>query len=634
MNSKLRRAPVDIFVICYERTPTLNHCLQSIKKHTSNIAHRVIVIEGKKSAAENRNIALSKVRSPWFVLMDDDVIVTNGWLDTLLNYISPEIGQIQPKILFPNGKVFVAEKVFITPWGENRVVGKGEKDKGQFDYVRIVELLSGTCSLYNSAILKDCKFDINYKGTQWEDCDFSMQIKKSGFYLLYCGKSVVYHHHFYRNPVNKNYEYFKEKWFGPRELTKRGVIYIGLACDLNCIFCYYKHSPKKTFRPYSEIKQECCRFRRFYGNTHVDISGGEPTIHPDIYQIVEYCRSIELLPTIITHGQRLSKEFVKTLKQAGIEDFLISYHGPEEEHDYLIRKPGGYKRMQQGIENLINAEIPFRINTVVTKINYKTLPRLVDEFLEIKPRVVNFIMFNPFEEWIGSSQQFFQIRYSEASPYVKEAVSILTAQNIETHVRYMPFCLAKGFEKYVMNFPQMPYDKWEWDFKPGHPLRGEYDYLYYALRESCIRYAQGIVCQECSLKLICSGLPKQYARVYGWDELNPQLGLIVRDPLYFKTKKSSPPIFSPKSQPPFNGTIEDVVKVYPWLSNSDPLILHHLVPMENLKPLFTRREIWIRNIFRVAIDILKICGGRWLKRAIPSKIQKWMNRVIKRMTFY
>lgn len=615
--------PIDIFVICYERTAMLERCLEGIRKYTAGIKHRVVIVEGRRSAAENRNIALSKVTSAWFVMMDDDVVVTPGWLETMLSFIDDKVGQIQPKLLFANGKIFSAEKVFTTPWGDNTVVGMGEKDKGQFNYVRVSELLSGTCCLYNIQVLKTCSFDTDYEGAQWEDCDFSMQIRREGFHLLYCGEAKVHHYNLYRNPSTENFTYFKKKWFGRRELIRRGVLYVGFACDLNCVFCYYKYKQKRDFRPLQELKRECDEFKRFYGNTHVDISGGEPTIYPKIIQLVEHCRAIDLLPTIITHGQRLSKDLVAELKQAGTEDFLISYHGHEKEYDYLVQNPGGYKAMCQGITNVINAGIPFRINTVITNVNYKTLPSLAHEFVKIKTQGVDFIMFNPWESWLSHSLEGFHVRYSDVASYLKEAISILDSSEITSYASFMPFCLFGGFEKCVMNYPQLCFNNdWGWDYKEGHKLRGEYDYLYYALKESRIRYDQGPLCQKCSLRLICSGLPKQYGKGVGWDELRPRGGVIIRDPIHFNTAKAEVTPVSCDEGPLSKYMIADLAKTYPWLKDSDPLILHQAVPFDHLKPLC--KPPLVRRVIPIFFSVAGMLGGRWLKRRLPQPVQRWV----------
>lgn len=587
---------IDIFVICYERTPLLDKCLDSIQEHTTNIPHRVIVIEGKRSAADNRNIALSQVVSSWFVIMDDDVEVTSGWLDKMLCCTKEDIGQIQAKLIMVQKKIFAAEKVFTTPWGNDKVVAQSQADKGQYNYVRTVELLSGTCCLYNKKILQSCSFDSNYKGSQWEDCDFSLQIRRNGFNLLYCGESEAYHHHLFRKPTYSNGPYFNNKWFGKRELTKRGVLYVGYACDIDCVFCYYRFADVKKFKSLRALKKECERFKKFYGDSHVDITGGEPTICPRIVELVEYCNKIDLKPTIITHGQNLSKELVSSLKQAGIEDFLVSYHGPQAEHNYLVGKTGGYKAMRAGIQNIIESGLPFRTNTVVTRMNYKSLSTLVGEFLKIKPKVVNLIMFNPFEEWIKTKRQNFQVKYSQAAPYLMEAISVLVEQKIETHLRYAPFCLFPGFEAYIMNFPQLPFDKWEWDTKRGHVLKGEYDYLYYASWESRERYDYPPACRRCSLQLICSGMPKQYNREFGCEELKPRGGMLIRDPLYFNTLKHDSTAENYYNESSLVYEPKQFIAVYPSLKNSDPLLFHKATPLSSIKPLDKMRAPGFRNI--------------------------------------
>ena len=148
-----------------------------------------------------------------------------------------------------------------------------------------------------------------------------MQIVKNGFRLLYCGTSTVFHHNLYREAKNENFANFQRKWFCDRSITQRGVLSVGLACDIECIFCYYRHSDKKAFRSLDELKEEATKLRVFYGNSRVDITGGEPTIYPYLVPLVEHCHKIGLKPSIITHGQRLSRDLVVRLKLAGVEDF-------------------------------------------------------------------------------------------------------------------------------------------------------------------------------------------------------------------------------------------------------------------------------------------------------------------------
>ena len=534
---------IDIVIPCYERTPILDTCLRKLKEYTKN--YNLILIEGKRSAAANRALGIRQVKSDWFVMLDDDVLVTEGWLNQLLKLRREDVGQIQPKVLFADGKIFSAGIDFFDKTNPN--IGFKQKDKGKFNYVRERELLNGCCSLYNSKILEVCEFDENYKGSQYEDLDFSMQIKKAGYKLIYCGKSTVYHYALYRNPLaSENFKYYKQKWFKAREIreiTRRGVLYTGYVCDLNCVFCYYRFE-KKTLHPLELMKKEAHALRYKYDCEFVDITGGEPTIHPEIIEFVRYCKEIGLLPTIITHGQKLeNKDFCKSLKEAGIKDFLISCHGTESIHDKLIgtKKPG-YKSMRKGMENLNNLGIPFRTNTVITKQNYKTLPDLAQELIDVSPTVCNFISFNPFQSWRNKDEISFQARHSDIAPYMKEAVKKMEEENIEVNVRYFPFCQLKGFEKNIMNYPQLSYDKWEWEFSSqigGSKYTHEYQYLARAKRIQNDLYKKSKKCLRCSLRFICDGFTKEYVNNIGFGEEKPYEGILVIDPLYFTSRDTT-----------------------------------------------------------------------------------------------
>jgi len=115
-----------------------------------------------------------------------------------------------------------------------------------------------------------------------------------------------------------------------RDLTRRGVVWLGQTCNLNCYFCYFrekidnKEHPEHPFMSLEKAKRIMHTLRYVYGNTAVDIQGGEPTIYPHIFELIEYCNEIGLEPTLITNGIVLSDEkIVKRYKEVGIKDFFI-----------------------------------------------------------------------------------------------------------------------------------------------------------------------------------------------------------------------------------------------------------------------------------------------------------------------
>lgn len=215
---------IDIIIPIYSRTIHTEKCLESIKNFTKN--YNLILIEKMNSAAQNINEGLKQVKSGWFVIMDDDIIVSPGWLETLKMYREPSIGQIQPKMLMPfNGRIWSAD-VSLSPLAQKGFMGL---DKEEYNEVKEAEMLTGGCGLYNSEILKKgIKQDQNFKGSQYNDIDFSLQIKKAGFKLLYCGKVPVIHHHLFKQSQNStNNAYLKGKWqdiFPIKEFNKSPII--------------------------------------------------------------------------------------------------------------------------------------------------------------------------------------------------------------------------------------------------------------------------------------------------------------------------------------------------------------------------------------------------------------------------
>ncbi len=81
-----------------------------------------------------------------------------------------------------------------------------------------------------------------------------------------------------------------------RTLSKRGVLWLGQTCNLRCYFCYFlnriadSEHPEHPFMSLEKCKEICHTLRYFYGNTAIDIQGGEPTIYPEILELIRLSR--------------------------------------------------------------------------------------------------------------------------------------------------------------------------------------------------------------------------------------------------------------------------------------------------------------------------------------------------------
>jgi len=259
-----------------------------------------------------------------------------------------------------------------------------------------------------------------------------------------------------------------------RTLSKRGVLWLGQTCNLRCYFCYFLNRiadtehPEHAFMSLEKSKEICHTLRHFYGNTGIDIQGGEPTIYPGILELITYCRDIGLYPTLITNGLVLAKpEKLAEFKEAGIRDFLVSLHGIDDVHDEVVCRKGSYVKIIQAIENMVEQDVPFRFNCTMSKPVVELLPEIAKKAIHYGANAVNFIAFNPFEDQETGIRTHDNVaRYSEIKPKLTEAMDILDDAGIECNVRYLPICMAEErHRKNFYNFQQLPYDHHEWDYQ-------------------------------------------------------------------------------------------------------------------------------------------------------------------------
>ena len=259
-----------------------------------------------------------------------------------------------------------------------------------------------------------------------------------------------------------------------RILTKRGVIWLGQTCNQRCYFCYFinriedhKH-PEHAFMSLEKSCHIADTLRNFYGNTAVDIQGGEPTVHKDILALITHCRDIGLYPTLITNGLLLAKPgSIARYRDAGLRDFLVSLHGIGDTHDEVVGVKGAYNKITAALKQMQAEKFPFRINCTMSKPVVPVIKEIAEKAIEYGALAMNYIAFNPFNDQVTGHRRTDTVaKYSEIMPGLTAAMDLLEEAGIEVNVRYMPLCLAeKRHRKNFYNYQQLSYDLHEWDYQ-------------------------------------------------------------------------------------------------------------------------------------------------------------------------
>lgn len=176
-----------------------------------------------------------------------------------------------------------------------------------------------------------------------------------------------------------------------------GLIEITQRCNMNCPVCY-ANANQGEFLSLKKIGEMMDFFQASEGNQAevLQISGGEPTLHPNIIEIIQMARDKNIQYVMLnTNGIRMAEDeaFVRTLKQfvGGFEVYL-QFDGLSENVHQVLRGANILEMKLKAIENLCKFGVPTTLVSTVTRgINDGELGNLFAFALE-KPyiRGINF----------------------------------------------------------------------------------------------------------------------------------------------------------------------------------------------------------------------------------------------------
>jgi GT2 family glycosyltransferase/glycosyltransferase involved in cell wall biosynthesis len=185
---------------------------------------RVILNEENESFAKANNRASDAAEGEYLVYLNNDTIVTQGWITRLLHHLKtdPTIGMIGP-VSNAVGNEAKIEVDYTSPDGIDAFASLycRKHDGEVFD----IPVLALFCSMIKRSILEGIgRLDESYGVGMFEDDDLCMRIKNAGFRLV-CAEDVFIHHFqqgtfklmqpdVYKQVFESNRSKFEEKW-GP-----------------------------------------------------------------------------------------------------------------------------------------------------------------------------------------------------------------------------------------------------------------------------------------------------------------------------------------------------------------------------------------------------------------------------------
>jgi len=190
-------------------------------------------------------------------------------------------------------------------------------------------------------------------------------------------------------------------------------------CNLRCPVCYAASGPERQqFRTLAQIEKMLDAVVRNEGHPDVvQLSGGEPTMHPDFFTIVEMAKARPIKHLMVnTNGVRIAQEEVFAKRLAEVrEDFEVYLQFDSFERDPLMQLRGADLRRvrQDAIEKLNRYNISTNLVVTLKKgLNDHEIGKIIDYALQ-QP-CVRGVTFQPIQD-AGRLEKWVPTENEEAS---------------------------------------------------------------------------------------------------------------------------------------------------------------------------------------------------------------------------
>ena len=125
--------------------------------------------------------------------------------------------------------------------------------------------------------------------------------------------------------------------------------------------------------------------------THTDphkvfviVSGGEPTMRPDLEECGKGIYSRGFPWGMVTNAYGLTPERYSRLLRSGLHSMTISLDGLQENHDWLRGMPNSFERASRAIKMVVDSNaIAFDVVTCVNRRNFKELPLIKEHLISL-----------------------------------------------------------------------------------------------------------------------------------------------------------------------------------------------------------------------------------------------------------
>ena len=286
----------------------------------------------------------------------------------------------------------------------------------------------------------------------------------------------------------------------------KALLKVGYACNNNCVFCH--SAPHRGTDATLKQLETKIREAASLGAEMLVLSGGEPTVRPDLLQIADLVIACGMQLGLVTNGRMLAYEKLsRQLQERRLGYLYVSLCGPDAAlHDRHSRVES-FDQTIAGLKNCVKQVPESSINVVVTAWNKGILKNFIHLSRTLSPIRLKFSFIEPegnaltgFEELVpplAEAAEAVVAAVESAPPHFEVAVDGFPLCLLGDHLHREAGLREDGF--FIMS--EAFQDEW------------------YPVDDRNRDFAAA--CASCSLRRRCRGVFKQYLKHRGADELRP-----------------------------------------------------------------------------------------------------------------
>jgi MoaA/NifB/PqqE/SkfB family radical SAM enzyme len=288
----------------------------------------------------------------------------------------------------------------------------------------------------------------------------------------------------------------------------KALLKVGYTCNNNCVFCHsseHREEPDLTTAALVARIDACAAA----GHDMVVLSGGEPTIRPDLLHVAQHAAERGLDFGLVTNGRMLAYgTLLDRLAARRLRYLCVSLHGDEATHDAMVRAPAHAESLA-GVRAAARRGLRPTVNCVVTRRNLGALSALVDALADAGPLTVKLSMVEPK----GRALEAFAAvvpTVTAAAAAIADAIARARARGLAGAHDGTPLCLLPGLEERYDDLARSGFAVMAEAFE--HELQPVDDG----------QRVWPAPCSGCALAARCPGLYRAYLDRHGDGELRPR----------------------------------------------------------------------------------------------------------------